>query len=51
MPDCLGDGAEPIMARELAVGTDPEAISKRLCKLADESLGADNITALVLLVS
>jgi serine/threonine protein phosphatase PrpC len=49
VPDCLGEGAEAIMARELAAGNEPEAIAKRLCKVADEALGADNITALVVL--
>lgn len=49
VPDCLGDGAEELIARELSAGDDPAAISARLCRLADEELGADNITALVLL--
>ncbi|MGC4117351.1 MAG: SpoIIE family protein phosphatase [Myxococcales bacterium] len=49
VPDCLGESADEVMARELATGDEAEAISKRLCRLADEALGADNITALVLL--
>ncbi|HCF58612.1 MAG TPA: hypothetical protein DFS52_11555 [Myxococcales bacterium] len=49
VPDCLGENAEALIARELALGDEPSEIAARLCRLADESLGADNITALVLL--
>ncbi len=49
VPDCLGPDADAIMARELAAGEDPEKIVKSLCRLADEMLGGDNITPLVLL--
>ena len=49
VPDCLGDEAAEIMPRELAQGDDPEAIAKELCRIADELLGGDNITALVVL--
>lgn len=49
VPDCLGDNAEEIIARELGLGDEPSEIAARLCRLADEALGADNITALVLL--
>jgi len=49
VPDCLGESADEIMARELAASDEAEAIAQRLCRLADEALGADNITALVLL--
>ncbi len=49
VPDCLGEGHEAVMARELSDGTDVDKIAKRLCQLADEALGGDNITALVLL--
>ena len=51
VPDCLGEGAEEVMARELAAGDEAEPIARRLCKLADEALGADNITALVVLAT
>ncbi|MFN7132461.1 MAG: protein phosphatase 2C domain-containing protein, partial [Myxococcales bacterium] len=51
VPDCLGQDAEEIMARELARGDDPQAIAAALCRLADEALGGDNITPLVLLAS
>lgn len=49
VPDCLGESADEVMARELAAGAEAEPIARRLCRLADEALGADNITALVLL--
>jgi protein phosphatase len=49
VPDCLGDDAEELIAEELSGGDDPAAISTRLCRLADDALGADNITALVLI--
>jgi protein phosphatase len=51
VPDCLGDGADELMARELGSGSEAEPIAKRLCKLADDALGADNITALVVLAT
>jgi len=51
VPDCLGDEADAIIARELGSGNEPEAIARRLCQLADEMLGADNITALTLIAS
>ncbi len=52
VPDCLGDDdAMEVMARELASANPSAAIAQRLCKLADEALGADNITALVMLAS
>jgi serine/threonine protein phosphatase PrpC len=49
VPDCLGDGYEAVVARELSADAGAEVIAERLCRLADEALGADNITALVLL--
>ncbi|MBI5546419.1 MAG: protein phosphatase 2C domain-containing protein [Deltaproteobacteria bacterium] len=49
VPDCLGEGADEVMARELGTGHEAGPIAQRLCQLADEALGADNITALVLL--
>jgi protein phosphatase len=49
IPDCLGEDHEAIIARELSAGTDAGQIATRLCRLADEALGADNMTALVLL--
>lgn len=49
VPDCLGESAEEIMARELGSPDEAEPIAKKLCRMADEALGADNITALVLL--
>jgi PPM family protein phosphatase len=49
VPDCLGENHEQIMAAELGSGSDPQAIATRLCKLADEALGGDNITALVVI--
>jgi serine/threonine protein phosphatase PrpC len=51
VPDCLGEAAEETIARELANDENPEAIARQLCKLADEALGGDNMTALVLLAS
>lgn len=49
VPDCLGDGYEATVTRELAADSGAEAIAQKLCELADEALGADNITALILL--
>ncbi len=49
VPDCLGSNADELITRELSDGDDPQKIATSLCKLADETLGADNITALVLL--
>ncbi len=49
VPDCLGGGYEAVVAHELAADAGPGAIAERLCRLADEALGADNITALVVL--
>lgn len=49
VPDCLGSNAPQLIARELAAGSDAQKIATSLCRLADETLGADNITALVLL--
>src|SRR5690606_24177972 len=49
VPDCMGPDADALMTRELAASDDPEEIVSRLCKLADEMLGGDNITPLVLL--
>ena len=49
VPDCLGEDAEELIAEELGRGVDPTEIATRLCRLADEALGADNITALVVL--
>ena len=49
VPDCLGSNAGQLIAQELARGDDPQEIANALCRLADETLGADNITALVLL--
>ncbi len=49
VPDCLGSDASQIIARELAHGDDAQKIATSLCQLADDALGADNITALVLL--
>lgn len=51
VPDCLGEDADEIMTRELGTGDDAEPIARRLCRIADEALGADNITALVLLAT
>jgi serine/threonine protein phosphatase PrpC len=49
VPDCLGPNALQIIQRELSTANTPQTIANTLCKLADESLGVDNITALVLL--
>lgn len=49
VPDCLGSNAAQLITRELSAGKDAQKIASSLCKLADETLGADNITALVLL--
>jgi protein phosphatase len=49
VPDNMGDAADEIMLRELSRGGDPAAIARSLCSIADEMMGGDNITALVLL--
>lgn len=51
VPDCMGPDADALMTRELAASDDPEEIVSRLCKLADEMLGGDNITPLVILAN
>lgn len=49
VPDCLGSNAPQLITRELSADSDAQTIAASLCRLADETLGADNITALVLL--
>lgn len=49
VPDCLGEGYEATVTRELQADAGAEAIAEKLCALADDALGADNITALVVL--
>ena len=51
IPDCLGEGYEAVVVKELAADAPPEAIARRLCELADEAMGGDNMTALVILTT
>ncbi len=48
VPDCLAERAEEAMSQALATASSAAAAAERLCKEADEALGGDNITAMVI---
>lgn len=49
IPDCLGETYEETATEELQANAGAEAIAQKLCRLADDALGADNMTALIIL--
>jgi serine/threonine protein phosphatase PrpC len=48
VPDCLAERAEEAMSQALAASINAGGVALRLAREADEALGGDNITAMVI---